>query len=175
MYFTGAQRWQVIQALLKRLPYHLKKMWENLGDEKVEFDHNYATIGQSIVAFRSDVFTPCRILDNYVYEMLKMRLIDDVLDGRINNISLGVVHSTKQTLKLLLNDGDVPADTYNELMENLTVAQQITILILSGFLKFNVLQLVLAKRWRVNYGVNENGPRKMAIPFKVNLIEFACN
>lgn len=69
-------------------------------------------------------------------------------------------------MKLLLNEGDVSATTYDELLKDLTVTQQTTILILSGFLRFNVLKLVLSKRWRVNYGVSENGPRMMAIPFK---------
>lgn len=165
----GAHRWTVIQALLKQLPYHLKKLWEHFGDEKIEFDSNYVkkgkVYGTSSMAFRPDVFTPCRILDNYVYETLKTRLIDDFLRGKLN-VSAGMVPSTKEILKLLLNEGDVSSDTFNELFEKLTPTQQTTILILSGFLRYDVLQLVLSKRWRVNYGFNEHGPRKMAIPFK---------
>lgn len=166
----GSQRWTVIQAILKQLPLHLKKLWEHYGDEKIEFDSNYVknhqVFGTSTMGFRSDVFTPCRIFDNQVYENLKTLLIDDILRGSLNNISLGVAHTSKQKLKLLLNEEEVSADAYNELLNDLTMTQRTTIHILSGFLRFNVLQLVLGKRWRVNYGVNENGPRKMAIPFK---------
>ncbi|KAG4065067.1 hypothetical protein HA402_007464 [Bradysia odoriphaga] len=165
----GAQRWTVIQALLKQLPVHLYKLWQHFGDEKMEFDSDYArhgkVTGNVTMAFRSDVFTPCRIFNDCVYNRLKLKLIDDILDG-VLNFSLGLVHQTKQTLRLLLDEGDVSAKDYNDLLKDLSSAQQTTILILSGFLRFNVLQLVLSKRWRVNYGVNERGPRKMAIPFK---------
>lgn len=96
----GAQRWTVIQALLKRLPYHLKKLWEQCGDEKIEFDVNYVknghVFGTSAMGFRSDVFAPCRIMDDYIYEVLKLKIIDDFLNGNLN-ISLGVTHSVKKT------------------------------------------------------------------------------
>lgn len=166
----GAQRWIVIQALLKQLPHHLKKLWEHFGDEKIEFDNNYVKKGQvfstSTMAFRSDVFTPCRILDNYIYERLKMNLIDDFIGGKLSVISTGIPPSVKQLLKFLLNEQDVSTDTYNEIFSKLTTTQRTTTLILSGFLRFDILKLILSKRWRVHYGVNENGPRKMAIPFK---------
>lgn len=166
----GAQRWTVIQALLKRLPRHLKDLWKNYGNEKIEFYNNYArsghVLGTSSMEFRSDVFTPCRILDICVYEELKSKLIDDFIDGRLNiNIS-GITPNTKNVLKMLLSEKEVPPATINQVFEKLTTSQQSTIFILSGLLRFDVLHLVLTKRWRVNYGVNDNGPRKMAIPFK---------
>jgi hypothetical protein len=40
------------------------------------------------------------------------------------------------------------------------------ILILAGCLRYEVLFVALSKRWKVNYGVNPNGFRKMAVPFK---------
>lgn len=166
----GAERWTVIQGLLKQLPRHLKKLWERHGDEKIEFDSNYVKNGQafapSTVAFRSDVFTPCRILDNDVYESLEALLIDDILRGGICNLSQGVSHAVKQKLSVLLQNEDVTPDNYNTLLNDLTLTQQTTVHIVSAFLKFHVLRLALSKRWRVNYGVNENGPRQMAVPFK---------
>ena len=39
-------------------------------------------------------------------------------------------------------------------------------LILRGLLSFDCLFIVLQKRWRVDYGVNSNGKRKMAVPFR---------
>ncbi|KAJ6635827.1 hypothetical protein Bhyg_14413, partial [Pseudolycoriella hygida] len=159
----GAQRWTTIQAILKQLPRHFKKLWERFGDDKIEFDvKSNHTFGTQATPFRFDVFTSCRILDNPVYEILKSNVIEEFVDGHLSGIS----HSTKKKLKLLLNDGDVSTNYYNEVMENLTTSQQTTVLILSGLFRFNILQLVLNKRWRVNYGVNESGPRKMAIPFK---------
>lgn len=165
----GAQRWTVIQELLKRLPQHLYKLWQVVGDEKMEFDKDYAKHGRiagyASMDFRSDVFTPCRIFDDKVYNQLKSKLIDDIVDGTLS-FSLGLTHQKKPTLRLLLDEGNVSTNEYNDLLTDVSPAQQNILLILSGFLRFNILQLVLEKRWRVNYGVNENGQRKMAIPFK---------
>lgn len=44
--------------------------------------------------------------------------------------------------------------------------QQRILLALRGLLSFDILKLALMRRWRVNYGVNENGKRKIAVPFK---------
>ncbi|OXA45049.1 hypothetical protein Fcan01_20248 [Folsomia candida] len=35
-----------------------------------------------------------------------------------------------------------------------------------GYLKYEIIYLVLSKRWRVNYGVDVEGERKMAVPFR---------
>src|SRR5665811_1503729 len=51
--------------------------------------------------------------------------------------------------------------TFAEDSKNLEI-----VLILAGLLRFEVLQVALTKRWRVNYGVNVKGHRKMAVPFK---------
>lgn len=71
------------------------------------------------------------------------------------------------TREMILN-ARADADACRRCLEsfNDNSAAQDTILILAGLLKYEVLRVVLSKRWRVNYGVFDKGHRKMAIPFK---------
>lgn len=61
------------------------------------------------------------------------------------------------------------------IIEKFSLKEQNAIMILSGLLRFEVLKLVLTKRWRVDYGVDENGKRKMAIPFKAKDVASEIN
>lgn len=166
----GSRRWVVTQALLKRVPYHMKRFYHEHGEESVEFNIDYVTNGHVYgapkVDYRDDIFTPCRILDQSIYPSLKEALIEDFLDGRMNIMFPEVSALTKKNLRELMSKTEIDEETFESTLENLSEADRITILILSGLLRFEVLKLVLTKRWRVNYGVNVNGTRKMAIPFK---------
>lgn len=152
----GALRWTCVQAVLKRVPFHMKTLYDDHGDQKIEFNcegENYAN--------RLDVFRPCRLLDASVYEELKLKLIDDFIEGLIFpewNSKLRNRQMQEIARELLQDDA---TKNINQFQHNSN-----TILILRGLLKFEVLRLALSKRWRVNYGRNVNGPRKMAVPFK---------
>lgn len=165
----GAQRWIVAQALLKFVPDHMKRLCQKYGNEKVEFDLKYVenghVFGAPAVNFRSDVFTPCRILDESIFNELKSKIINDFLDGRFDIDFPEILSSIKNVLRNLLTEKVLDTTSFN-VFENFSINEQNTIFILSGLLRFDVLKLILTKRWRVNYGVNENGRRKMAIPFK---------
>lgn len=161
----GENRWIVIQAVFKLIPQHMRKLYEKHGSETIEYvDSNH----------RKDVFTPCRILDSTVYEELKSLLIDDFLEGRINIAFQGMKPSVKESLRHLLSQKCSEEGMFDEIMQNFSIRERDVIMILSGLLRFEVLKLVLMKRWRVNYGVNpkllqkslKEGGRKMAIPFK---------
>lgn len=158
-----SQRWLVPQALLKRVPDHMKKLHETFGKEKVEFGHSYGN--QTNENFRTDIFTPCRILDGSVFDALKNALIDDFLDGRLDLDFPRIDEVKKADLKTLLRDKALEADAFKSI-EAFSTEKQNIIYILSGLLRFEVLKLALTKRWRVNYGVDVKGQRKMAIPFK---------
>ncbi|XP_055306475.1 uncharacterized protein LOC129570781 [Sitodiplosis mosellana] len=166
----GSKRWVVTQALLKRVPFHMKRLYHEHGEEKLEFNIDYVenghVYGAPKVDYRDDVFTPCRILNQSIYPLLKEALIDDFLDGRMNITFPEVSASTKKGLRVLMSATVIDEQTFQSAFKDLSVADRKTILILSGLLRFEVLKLVLTKRWRVSYGVNENGTRKMAIPFK---------
>lgn len=165
----SSKRWLVAQALLKRVPHHMKQLYMEYGKDCIEFDANYIenghVFGAPMVNYRSDVFTPCRILDGTIFNKLKSALIDDFLQGRLDIEFPEIVASMKKSLENVLMNKIIDKTSF-EVVSSFLENEQHTILILSGLLRFEVLKLILTKRWRVNYGVDENGRRKMAIPFK---------
>ncbi|XP_055313653.1 uncharacterized protein LOC129574965 isoform X2 [Sitodiplosis mosellana] len=166
----GFERWFVTQAILKRVPFHMKKLYKKYGKSKIEFDEQYIekghVFGAPKVNYRSDVFMPCRILDETIFDDLKARLVEDFLKGELQ-VAFSVDPSMKSDLEDVLKQKEI--DKKSLLMiGNFPLKERNTIMILSGLLRFEVLKLVLTKRWRVNYGVDktQKGKRKMAIPFK---------
>lgn len=166
----GPNRWNTIQAVLKRVPYHMKRLNAEHGEEKVEFDQDYMkkynVYGAEVVEYRSDVFTPCRILDASVYDLLKSYLIEDFLNGEINISIQPISPSLIEDLRYLLSEKDVDKEKFDKILEDFSLKDRNIILTLCGLLRFEVLKLVLMRRRRVNYGVNDKGKMKMAIPFK---------
>ncbi|XP_055310983.1 uncharacterized protein LOC129573873 [Sitodiplosis mosellana] len=166
----GAHRWMVIQAVLKRVPHHMKKLNAELGSEKVEFDEKYIekghVFGAPAVDYRSDVFTPCRILDETVFDVLKSYLIEDFLNGNIKISFTEMPPSAKEGLRQLLSEKNINKEKFEEILKDFSLSERNIIMVMCGLLRFEVLKLILKRRWRVNYGVNEKGIRKMAIPFK---------
>ena len=154
-----SHRWLVAQALLKRVPFHMHTLHKKYGREKVEFGRDHDG------GLRTDIFTPCRILDGSVYEKLKDELIEDFFTGRIDIDFTGIDDTKKPSIKDLLRNKVIDRNTLRTI-EVFPQEKQNIILILSGLLRFEVLKLALTKRWRVNYGVDTKGQRKMAIPFK---------
>lgn len=152
-------RWTIAQAVLKRVPLHMKQLYEEYGKGHIEFD-------DTCVEDRNDEFTPCRILDANMFELLKAKLIEDFLNGKLMEIDFPeIVETKKDAIRDALTNKVVERSSF-EVVGEFSLNEQNTILILSGLLRFDVLKLALTKRWRVNYGVNVNGPRKMAVPFK---------
>lgn len=155
----GSLRWLVAQSVLKRVPNHMRKLYAEYGREKVEFNfHNHHIC-------RTDVFTQCRILDEHVFEALKEALIDDFLAGRLDIDFPGIDDAKRENLAHLLRNKEIDRSALR-VLEYFSAEKQNIIMILSGLLRFEVLKLALTKRWRVNYGVDTKGQRKMAIPFK---------
>lgn len=164
----GAQRWSVAQALFKRIPHHMKELEIKFGDESIEFNHLYIQSGHVYgapkVDYRSDVFTPCRILDESMYPEIKNLLIDDFIEGRLNVSFPEMIVSDRKDVRELLSQNNISTDV---ILDKFPLKAQEILLILSGLLRFEVLKLVLTRRWRVNYGVKkEKGQRQMAVPFK---------
>lgn len=164
-------RWFVTQALLKRVPIHMKALYKKYGEEKIEFDEKYIekghVFGAPKVNYRSDVFTPCRILDETIFDDLKNNIAEDFLEGLLNIAFPEIDRSTKTKLKHVLTEKEIYKKSMS-IIEQFSQKEQNAIMILSGLLRFEVLKLVLTKRWRVNYGVDktQKGKSKMAIPFK---------
>lgn len=151
----GIQRWIVMQALLKRVPHHMKVLHESQGIDCIEFDSQPT---------KPNEFSHCRILKDSIYSKLKKAIIDDVFADRIEIRLPEMSAATRRQIEAFLSEeGDVKFDSFSN---ELTKDYQNVILILNGILQFDVLKLMLVKRWRVNYGINPKGKRKMAVPFR---------
>ncbi|XP_055325640.1 uncharacterized protein LOC129579505 [Sitodiplosis mosellana] len=159
-----SHRWLVTQAVLKLVPIHMHWLYLKYGKEKVEFGQNCGA------ECRPDEFIHCRILDETIFEDLKNALIDDFFAGRLDIDFPGVDDTKKPSVKHLLgseeNKGQFDDKSAKKAIEKFSKDKQNIIWILSGLLRFEVLKLALTKRWRVNYGVDVKGKRKMAVPFK---------
>lgn len=162
-------RWLVPQALLKNVPHHMKRLISKFGRDKIEFDgscvKNGHVFGAPTVDYRSDVFAPCRILDEAVFHDLRAALIDDFFENKLDIQCPETNEETKKAMRSVLCMKGVDKQSV-DMVNALAVNERDTILILSGLLRFEVLKLALTRRWRVNYGVDSKGQRKMAIPFK---------
>lgn len=150
----------------------MKRLYQDYGEQCVEFNINYLSngnvYGASKIQYRDDVFTPCRILDESKFSLLKEALIEDFLDAKTEITFPKITAQVKSKLRNILSNHESDKQTFDSTFAEFgaNATEQSTVLILRGLLRFEVLKLVLTKRWRVNYGVNENGRSKMAIPFK---------
>lgn len=166
----GELRWIVTQAVMKRVPEHMRRLYHKHGAEKIEFNEkyleNHGIFAADRLDYRSDVFTPCRLLDQTIFEELKVALIEDFIAGKIHFPFPEMIETTKEYMRYLLNHKNINKYTFALAVKTFSLQEQNAFMILSGLLRFEVLRLVLSKRWRVNYGVNVKGHRKMAVPFK---------
>lgn len=158
---AGSQRWLIAQALLKKVPSHMRRLHAVYGPDKIEFGGPFT--GDNLN--RTDVFTPCRILDENIFAALKDELIDDFLNDRLDIVVPGIDEKKAENLRHLLHEKIVDQSKFRTI-EHFSKEHQNTIMILSGYLRFEILKMAMTKRWRVNYGVDAKGKRKMAIPFK---------
>lgn len=160
----------MIQALLKRVPFHMKRLYHEYGEKCVEFNINYiensAVHGTPNVDYRDDVFTPCRIIDESMFSFLKEALIEDFLNAKTEITFPDITVSAKDKLRIILSKREIDKQTFDSTIGAFDATEQNTLLIVCGLLRFEVLKLILTKRWRVDYGVNEKGRMKMGIPFK---------
>lgn len=155
-------RWSITQAILKRAAIRMEDLYVKYGKEKIKFDEKYVE-NKKKFGFPN----PCRILDETAFVALKSKLIDDFLEEQIDGIDFKCSsESKKEKLRHILTEKAIERDKFLEIERKFSEDDFNTILIVSGLLRFEVLKLALTKRWRVHYGVNAKGRRKMAIPFK---------
>lgn len=155
----GLQRWSVAQAVLKRVPFHMNALYKKHGKDKIEFNKQ--------INNRSDVFKPCRILDDIdlIFEELKKLLVNDFINGLLDMHFTGINADKKEKLERLLSEKFLDQKAF-QVIDEFPTEEANKLWILNGLLRCEVLKSALTKRWRVNYGVSPNGRRKMAIPFK---------
>lgn len=170
----GERRWKVIQAVLKRISHYMKiyndkaKAVKEQETVQMEYDDKYLEcdriFGKGKVNYRLDVFPQCRILSETIFDQLKSALINDFLSGQLDiDIHSEMNEKTKNHFEMLLTQEKIEKPLSDVIQSEI---DQDTIWILRGLLQCEVFKLVFTKRWRVNYGVDPDGHRKMAIPFK---------
>lgn len=164
----GALRWTIAQALLKLIPEKLEALWRKHGDEKIEFPSQYVNnqIKYNATKERPEVFWPCRIIDDSIYQNLIDSIADDFINGKTIIRFPELRKADAVLIKKLITQLDLSLDEFSNCLNTFEEQQKQSIFILCGLLKYGILRLVLSKRWRVNYGVNPKGPRQMAVPFK---------
>jgi hypothetical protein len=165
----GNVRWIMAQKLLKILPKRMGDLWEEFGDSCVEVDR----IGSEC---SPESFSHCRLLQKSCYQRLIDWLADDFLNGKIISSFPQLKKEQAALVRTFLTGFSTSAEglrtemTPEEHSDALDVFKDDSdhleqVLILAGYLRYEVLFVALSKRWKVNYGVNPNGFRKMAVPF----------
>lgn len=161
---AGSLRWTVAQALFKRLPYHMRLLSEQYGKDHIEFDESYIEKKQ-LQKVETVAFIPCRLINGDRFKQLKGELINDFLNGELDIDFSEIVPINREPIRKILMHKNLNQVQF-DVLSSFTLNERHTILILGGLLRFEILKLILTKRWRVNYGVDENGRRQMAVPFK---------
>ena len=160
----GPLRWSIHMAALKSVADCALDVQKQLGAEVVSIEKpNYCS---------SNCYYPnVRLLENEhtkeAFDIMCKHIINDILSGRTP------IHE-KIKPKLMPEHRDIwQKCIFNETMPELEELDMLesedkTIaLTLRGLLQFEVLKSVLQKRWRVDYGKNENRSKYfMAVPFK---------
>ena len=171
----GCLRWKVAQKLLKLLVQgpitRMECLQNKFGESAVEYekynDPDPTSNDKKEFGRHSGVFSPCRLVSTSkeCYEDLIDMLADDFLDGRMDIGLPSLQKRQRELIKKFVTQNDISEDEQSEMIKE--HGDYIApIFIVAGYLKYGILQSALSKRWRVNYGVNLTGKRKMAVPFK---------
>jgi hypothetical protein len=148
----GHLRWNVAQAVLQIVKGRAQELADQFGPNCVE------------LKTRPDVweaFPHIRLLPKgaQAFKVLSEMVVDDILgDEGVLPVVLRAEEKNRVRSFILNHEGSKLPDLPTVYLE--------PILILRGLLTYEVLYLALSKRWRVEFGVHETGPRRMAVPFR---------
>jgi len=129
----GQRRWAVTQSLLKLIPERAEELQAAFGDEYV--DVNTITNDKA-----PEIFHHTRLLRKECYQQLIDWLASDILDGKSPGIKLPILDERKrQLVHDLLTKTDIDKATHDEALGIFESVQQEAILILMGYLKYEIL------------------------------------
>ncbi|CAL8123849.1 unnamed protein product [Orchesella dallaii] len=151
----GKLRWITCQKLLKKVQTIAILFVEKAGSTSVECH-------KDCLEAHPEQFAYFRLLDSSVEEEFKSMLADEILE------EFKLTDRQKQVVKKFLTQEKISVENFNvvpSLFKN-DSAQLDEIRILYGYLHRGILTLALSKRWRVEYGVDIHGHRRMAVPFR---------
>ncbi|EFC40055.1 hypothetical protein NAEGRDRAFT_81119 [Naegleria gruberi] len=149
------QRWNVLQKVFRSIKKHSKGLFDSFGSSCVElremnnFEHSFPHL---------------RILDSKAFELLVENIVNDILDGNLKGIFISIKPEHRLLFKQFLTCEEINDSTLKLIRQYSKESQWESLLILRGLLAYGTLELVLERRWRVNYGVGFN--RSIAVPFR---------
>jgi hypothetical protein len=153
-------RWELTQDVLKLARLRMKKL-------KVEFDDSIECMENVETPQR---FPTMRLLNKTPFKKLRQQICEDYLNKTCPYIATWILEMRKDEKDILqryiLNDTiDLECREFINNIKDQNLKDKI--LILRGLLNYDILYLVLSKRWKVQYGVNETSRRLwQAVPFR---------
>jgi hypothetical protein len=154
---NGVERSQIVQAVLMVIKTD-KEVVTLLQDVSVR-DHE---------AF-SEAFTPCRLMGGTELDDCKDAIFEAILDSLLSNPPfesswLKNYTTHKDTLYPLI----MQKDKELTLPEWVPPDHRVVFLMLRGLLACGVLVHTMSKRYAVEYGINEKGKKRLAVPYRAS-------
>lgn len=148
-------RWTICQKVLQSVcdvAEELQERYENA----IEFD----PIKQASLP---EQFTTFRLLNDDCLEEFKELVVEQLLDDFLKLDGL-----ERTLVKIFMTEEMISEENHKMVMDNLVDKPELLqkVLLISAYLRREVMIIALRKRWRVEYGVNPIGERLMAVPFR---------
>jgi len=146
-----------------------------IGRIASKLKHKFSNKAVEVLEDNTDVshYPGFRLLDSSHKQSVMKEIQSEVFNDIVYNVAKSYIHSlVKPNLegdelvdfeRFVKSDTKLDADSLSRLPKNLhSIA-----LILRGYLAFDVLESILMKRWRVNYGAHPTRKKyQMAVPFQ---------
>ncbi|KAL9653598.1 hypothetical protein ABK040_000515 [Willaertia magna] len=152
-------RWTIPQEIFRLVKKLIEKFFKMYGPTKIEYIIDNKT---------PYAFPHIRLLDKEVFFKISEALVANILDGDTLNLGIPILAGEKKeaVMKFIVNE-EIDKDelqTIQSMFKDSPVLNEL--LILRGLFAYGVLFLALNRRWRVNYGVKQDGERLIAVPFR---------
>ena len=156
-------RWEIMQDVLYLARKNLKKM-------KFIYDEEFSNLVEfKKVIQHKQAFPIIRLLNQKIYSDLCKRICDDFFDkiGIKSKVVELQIEKKKLVKDFILNDKIEPK--CKDFIKNVLKDKHLKdiIYILRGILNYDILYVILSKRWKVDYGVNKSNKKLLqAVPFR---------
>lgn len=116
-------------------------------------------------------FPHIRILSDDGAEALTVRIVQEIVEGKLASLPLGHCNSeVLQAVSSFLGDMDVDDATYEKVRQHFRSSAQLnTLYVVRGLISHQILSHALRKRWLVNYGLDRSRCLS-AVPYRAKSI-----
>ncbi|CAL8124875.1 unnamed protein product [Orchesella dallaii] len=151
----GDLRWKTCQKILKMVAEIADDLYEKFGSSVLEYNPTEREESP-------EKFNHFRLLNN----ACRKEFYDRIANGFLQEIKL--TSAQRASVKAFLTENNLDQATH---ASALAIFQEnpdllCKVLLVSGYIRRGILELALSKRWRVEYGVDPKGLRRMAVPFR---------